>query len=99
MAKTDTRTTGPVLLCLATLVGWAPVIGILVGAALSSLLGCRVDEGSVRPCVVGGVDVGYPLYLLLVSGWFILGTWPIILVTTLLWLWLVVRFVLRRLRT
>ena len=96
--KTETRALGLVLLCFATLVGWAPILAILAGAALSSLLGCHVDEGSVRPCMVAGIDVGYPLYILLVSGWFILGTWPIIVVTGFLWLWLLVRLVVRRVR-
>lgn len=94
--KTETRVLGLVLLCVATLVGWAPVLAILAGAALSSFLGCHVDEGSVHPCMVAGIDVGYPLYIMLVSGWLILGTWPIILMTCVLWLWLLVRLVLRR---
>lgn len=38
---------------------------------------CRVDEGSVHPCLINGQDWGGTLYAMGVMGWFMLGTIPL----------------------
>lgn len=47
---------------------------------------CRVDEGSVHPCIVGGQDLGGLLYTLGVLGWFMLATLPLGLGALIVWL-------------
>ena len=86
------------ILCVVTVIAWAPLAGVLAGAALSSAFDCRVDEGSVHPCVVGGIDLGSFLNLLTVSGWLMLGLWPVMLLTLVVWLGLLVWAVVRRFR-
>jgi hypothetical protein len=91
------RSVGFIVLLVATLAAWAPLVAVLIAYAIASPLDCRVDEGSSHPCVVAGVDLGPMLYLLGVSGWFMLVTWPLILVTAAIWLFLGIRGLLRRL--
>ena len=43
---------------------------------IANAAGCRVDEGSVHPCVISGHDYGELLYTLGVMGWFMLITLP-----------------------
>ena len=38
--------------------------------------GCKVDEGSVHPCIINGKDYGQLLYTLGVLGWLMLVTIP-----------------------
>jgi hypothetical protein len=92
------RSRGFVALCLVTVVAWAPLAGLLAGAFLASVLDCRVDEGSVHPCIVAGIDLGSVLYGLTVGGWLILGLWPLMLLTLVLWLGWLVWAIARRVR-
>ena len=46
-------------------------------AMIAAAYGCKVDEGSVHPCIINGHDYGQLLYTLGVSGWFMLVTLPI----------------------
>ena len=45
-------------------------------AAIANAYGCKVDEGSVHPCIINGHDYGELLYSLGVMGWFMLVTIP-----------------------
>lgn len=83
------------VLGIVTLVGWAPLGVLLLGSGVASALNCRLDEGSVHPCLVAGVDIGPVLYTATVSGWLILGVWPVMLGTLLIWLGLLIRMIVR----
>ena len=82
-------------LSVVTAVAWAPFAAVLVAGAAATAFDCRVDEGSAHPCVVGAVDIGPALYVLGVSGWLMLATFPLMLLTLVGWLafglWVAVR--------
>jgi hypothetical protein len=52
--------------------------------------GCKVDEGSVHPCMINGKDYGQLLYTLGVSGWLMLVTLPGGLFAFMIWLILLI---------
>ena len=62
------------LIALFTL---APIISVVICGVIANAYGCKVDEGSVHPCIVNGQDYGHLLYTLGVSGWFMLVTLPV----------------------
>ncbi|MFY9641411.1 MAG: hypothetical protein WCD20_19130 [Rhodomicrobium sp.] len=62
-----------------------PVASVLIASGLAGLGGCPLDEGSVHPCVVGGVDAGGALYMMAVAGWFALATLPVLGIALLVW--------------
>ena len=65
---------------------FAPIASVILCATIASALGCKVDEGSVHPCIVKGHDYGELLYSLGVMGWFMLVTIPGGLVAFVSWL-------------
>ena len=65
-----------VLLALIAFFTFAPVGSVVTCAVIANSFGCRVDEGSVHPCLIGGSDYGQLLYTLGVSGWLMLVTLP-----------------------
>jgi hypothetical protein len=89
---------GLLALVLVTLISFAPLISLVVAGTTASVLGCQVDEGSVHPCVVGGVDIGETLSTSMVLGWLMFVTWPGVLVSLALWAVVVARWISRRLR-
>lgn len=74
------------VLCLIGLVAMAPIGSVMVASLVANANGCRVDEGSVHPCMVGGKDYGEMLYTLGVLGWLMLITLPLGALAGLLWL-------------
>jgi hypothetical protein len=48
----------------------------MLRGAIANAYGCKVDEGSVPPCIINGHDYGELLYSLGVMGWFMLVTIP-----------------------
>ena len=54
----------------------APIGSVIACSVIANANGCRVDEGSVHPCVIHGKDYGELLYTLGVLGWFMLLTIP-----------------------
>ncbi|HEV3410649.1 MAG TPA: hypothetical protein VG095_10160, partial [Chthoniobacterales bacterium] len=58
---------------------------VAVAGIVANAHGCRLDEGSPHPCVIGGKDYGETLYALGVLGWLMLITLPIGAVAGLLW--------------
>jgi hypothetical protein len=64
-----------VLLAILT-VALAPVGSVAVCGLIANTHGCKVDEGSVHPCIIGGHDYGQLLYTLGVLGWLMLVTLP-----------------------
>ncbi len=65
-----------IVLVLIILFAFAPIGSVMLCAAVANAYGCRVDEGSVHPCIINGHDYGELLYSLGVMGWFMLATIP-----------------------
>ena len=59
-------------------------------AWIANANGCKVDEGSVHPCIINGHDYGELLYDLGVMGWFMLVTLPGGLLAFVSWLILLI---------
>src|SRR5436189_5215558 len=55
---------------------FAPIGSVVLCAAIANAYGCKVDEGSVHPCIINGHNYGELLYSLGVIGWFMLVTLP-----------------------
>ena len=78
---------------LTGVVGWFPVLSVLACAAIAQIGHCQVDEGGVHPCLVFGRDMGELAYGLGMMGWFFLMTFPVALISIVLWLLILMRFV------
>jgi hypothetical protein len=65
---------------------FAPIGSVMLCAGIANAYGCKVDEGSVHPCIINGHDYGELLYDLGVMGWFMLVTIPSGLVAFASWL-------------
>jgi hypothetical protein len=66
----------PWILYWIVLVALAPVGSVVACGLIANAYGCRVDEGSVHPCMINGKDYGQLLYTLGVMGWLMLVTLP-----------------------
>ena len=55
---------------------FAPIGSVILCAAIANTYGCKVDEGSVHPCIINGHDYGELLYSLGVMGWLMLVSIP-----------------------
>ena len=55
----------------------APILSMLIASTIAQAHGCYVDEGSVHPCVIGGMDWGETFYTMTVLCWFMFFTLPI----------------------
>ena|SRR6516164_9856975 len=86
-----------VCLVLILLITGLPVINILISSVIASALGCRLDEGSVHPCLFVRMDLGDLLYFLFVSGWFAVLTIPVGVMLILVWLIVAVVFAIKHL--
>jgi hypothetical protein len=64
----------------------APMGSVMLCGAIANAYGCRVDEGSVHPCIIGGQDYGQLLYTLGVLGWLMLVTLPCGFLAFAVWL-------------
>ena len=69
---------------------FAPIGSVMLCAVIANAYGCKVDEGSVHPCIINGHDYGELLYDLGVMGWFMLATIPGGLVAFASWLILLI---------
>ena len=56
---------------------FAPIGSVVACGWIANAHGCKVDEGSVHPCIINGVDRGELLYQLGVLGWLMLVTLPV----------------------
>lgn len=65
-----------IVLFLIAAVALAPIASVVVCGWIANTHGCRVDEGSVHPCVINGHDYGQLLYTMGVLGWLMLVTLP-----------------------
>jgi len=66
------------ILVILLILAWTvwPVVLVAVAGNIASANGCQLDEGSVHPCIVNGLDMGEQLYGMGVMGWFMLVTIP-----------------------
>lgn len=76
----------------------APMLSMLVAAAVAKHNGCTLHEGFANPCVVAGVDIGTLLYNMAVMGWLMLFTLPLAALVVLVWLVAEIVAALRRRR-
>jgi hypothetical protein len=65
---------------------FAPIGSVMLCAGIANAYGCKVDEGSVHPCIINGHDYGELLYDLGVLGWFMLVTLPAGALAFIFWL-------------
>jgi hypothetical protein len=65
------------------LFAFAPIASVVLCTAIANTYGCKVDEGSLHPCIVNGHDYRELLYSLGVMGWFMLVIIPVGLVALL----------------
>jgi hypothetical protein len=63
----------------------APLVLALTAGWLGESLGCRVDEGSVHPCRLVGLEIGDLLHQVGTLGWLALVTLPLGLVGLVIW--------------
>jgi hypothetical protein len=75
-----------IVLGLIVIVALAPIGSVIACGVIANAHGCRVDEGSVHPCIINGKDYGQTLYTLGVMGWFMLVTLPAGAFAFALWL-------------
>jgi hypothetical protein len=65
---------------------FAPIGSVMLCAGIANAYGCKVDEGSVHPCIINGHDYAELLYDLGVLGWFMLVTLPAGALAFIFWL-------------
>jgi hypothetical protein len=75
-----------IVLAFIILIAAAPIGSVVACSFIANTHGCRVDEGSVHPCMINGKDYGQLLYTLGVMGWLMLVTLPAGALAFALWL-------------
>jgi ABC-type Fe3+ transport system permease subunit len=65
-----------IVLFLIILFAFAPIGSVMLCGIIANAYGCKVDEGSVHPCIINGYDYGQLLYSLFVMGWLMLVSLP-----------------------
>ena len=85
-----------IAMAIVTIVCVLPLVSLLLSLAVASLANCSLDEGSVHPCVIVGLDFGEALYTMFVATWLGFLTLPVLAVS--LPLWAVVELIGRRRR-
>jgi nitrate reductase NapE component len=75
-----------ITLVVILIVALWPVASVYLAYLVADANHCRVDEGSVHPCVINGQDWGEALYTLGVMGWFMLATIPLGVFGFLAWM-------------
>jgi hypothetical protein len=73
-------------LVLIVAFAFAPVGSVMLCAGIANAYGCKVDEGSVHPCIINGHDYGHFVYSLGVMGWLMLVSLPSGLFAFVAWL-------------
>jgi hypothetical protein len=79
-----------IALILIVLFAFAPIGSVMLCAWIANAYGCKVDEGSVHPCIINSHDYDELLYDLGVMGWFMLVTLPGGLLAFVSWLILLI---------
>src|ERR1051325_9049208 len=65
-----------VVLFIIAAFAFAPIGSVILCGVIANAYGCKVDEGSVHPCIINGHDYGELLYSLGVMGWLMLVSLP-----------------------
>lgn len=78
------------------LCAFSPFLAVAYAGAVAERYGCDLDEGSIHPCVVNGVDRGADLYSLGMLGWLGIATVPLGAIALLLYTLVVLLFYLVR---
>ena len=73
-------------LALILLFGALPLLTLVSAVLFASTLGCQLDEGSIHPCMVLGLDFGGILYPMAVGGWFLMLTIPLAGLALIVWI-------------
>jgi len=82
-----------ILLCAIS-----PFFAVAYAGSVAEKYGCELNEGSIHPCMVKGVDRGADLYSLGMLGWLGIATLPLGLAAAVLYIlivlivYLVIRF-------
>ena len=77
----------------------APIVSLLIAIGVANLGGCALDEGSIHPCVIGGIDWGELLSFMGIMGWLALFTVPVGGLVTLIGLGIgLVQWILKKAR-
>ncbi len=87
-----------IVLTVITIIALLPLFSVLATYAIATTLGCTVDEGSVHPCLLGGIDLGDTLYTMGVMGWLMIPAAPVLLIAVLGWIGLGVAVLTGRMR-
>lgn len=66
-----------VVIFIIVVLAISPFLLAMTAGAIANHYGCRLDEGSIHPCIVNGNDIGGTLYTMGVLGWLALGTIPL----------------------
>jgi hypothetical protein len=75
-----------IFLGLILVVALSPIGSVVLCGLIANSFDCRVDEGSVHPCIINGKDYGHLLYTLGVMGWMMLLTLPLGALAFAVWL-------------
>ena len=83
-------------LAIILLFGALPEVLTQLAALFTSAFGCSLNEGSVQPCVVMGLDFGYLMYAMGLSFWFGMFTIPPAILALIVWLIVLVVLLFKR---
>jgi hypothetical protein len=75
-----------------------PLLLVLLSIGIASAFGCRLDEASVHPCRVAGMELGAALSDGFICLWLLLFVWPVMLLTLAAWIVLLVQKLARKRR-
>src|SRR5262245_6382236 len=75
-----------IVLVLILIVAMSPIGSVMACGWIANAHNCKVDEGSVHPCIINGKDYGHMLYTLGVMGWLMLVTLPGGALAVMIWL-------------
>jgi hypothetical protein len=78
------------------LVALAPIIPAVIAGNVASSAGCQLDEGSIHPCVINGVDYGEQLYTWGMMPWFVFASFPVAAILFVIYLVIVGLLILVR---
>jgi hypothetical protein len=65
-----------IVVLVGLLASVAPLLAMVAAGLTADHFGCRLHEGFVNPCVIGGRDYGETLYNMAMMGWLMLFTLP-----------------------
>jgi hypothetical protein len=76
MTQTEAKTRTSIFYCIL-LFTFAPILSLVTCGIIATIVGCEVSEAGPQPCMILGLDIGRPLAIMGVLGWFMFFTIPI----------------------